>query len=344
MQDGTGIAWTYNDTANTLTPAVSLSSFSTTNLSEGTNKYYTDEKVDDRVNTLLQDGGGITWTYDDTANTLTPTISLSSFDTDDLSEGSTNKYLSNENIDDRVNALLQDGGGITWTYDDSAGTLTPAIANETIDDRVAALIQNGTGITWTYNDGANTLTPAVDLSGVSISGLSDVSVSSPANGQFLTYNTSNSRWENVTQGVPANLSDLGDVSSSSPSANQFLRYNSSNARYENVTVDVKTNANSLDDVHVTSVANNQTLVYDSTDGRFENKALEDFANINITNAATLTHMGTAPTQASGVGKIYTDTNGLHFLQAGASSALNISETIDDRVNALIQNGTGITWA
>ena len=35
-------------------------------------------------------------------------------------------------------------------------------------------------------------------------------------------------------------------------------------------------------------------------------------------------MGTAPTQASGVGKIYTDTNGLHFLQAGASSALNLT--------------------
>jgi hypothetical protein len=29
---------------------------------------------------------------------------------------------------------------------------------ELIDDTVAALIQNGTGITWTYNDGANTLT------------------------------------------------------------------------------------------------------------------------------------------------------------------------------------------
>ena len=103
------------------------------------------------------------------------------------------------------------------------------------------MIQNGTGISWTYNDSANTLTPAVDLSSVSISGLSDVSVTSPADGHFLKWNNTNSRWQNYSVGVPSALSDLSDVSSSSPSANQFLRYNTSNARYENVTVDIKTN-------------------------------------------------------------------------------------------------------
>ena len=34
---------------------------------------------------------------------------------------------------------------------------------ESIDDRVDALIQDGTGISWTYNDTLNTLTPAVSL-------------------------------------------------------------------------------------------------------------------------------------------------------------------------------------
>ena len=36
---------------------------------------------------------------------------------------------------------------------------------EALDDRVAALIQNGTGITWSYNDVANTLTPTVTVTG-----------------------------------------------------------------------------------------------------------------------------------------------------------------------------------
>ena len=36
-----------------------------------TNQYHTNERVDDRVNALLQAGTNITLTYDDTANTLT---------------------------------------------------------------------------------------------------------------------------------------------------------------------------------------------------------------------------------------------------------------------------------
>ena len=62
-------------------------------------------------------GTGITVNADDIAVTLTP------FDTGDLSEGS-NKYYTDERVDDRVNALIVDGDGITATYDDAAGTLT----------------------------------------------------------------------------------------------------------------------------------------------------------------------------------------------------------------------------
>ena len=47
------------------------SSSSTTNLTEGTNLYYTDERVDDRVNSLLVDGDGITGTYNDGAGSYT---------------------------------------------------------------------------------------------------------------------------------------------------------------------------------------------------------------------------------------------------------------------------------
>ena len=50
----------------------------TGDIGEGSNLYYTDERVDDRVNTLLTEGTGITLTYDDNANSLTIDASVSS--------------------------------------------------------------------------------------------------------------------------------------------------------------------------------------------------------------------------------------------------------------------------
>ena len=75
-------------------------SYSTSNLPEGTNLYYTDARGAAAVQTRL-------------ANTTT----------DSISEGSTNLYLTNERIDDRINALLIGGTNITVTYNDAANTL-----------------------------------------------------------------------------------------------------------------------------------------------------------------------------------------------------------------------------
>ena len=49
----------------------------TGDLTEGTNLYYTDERVDDRVNSLLQAGTNVTLTYDDVNGTLTIDASVS---------------------------------------------------------------------------------------------------------------------------------------------------------------------------------------------------------------------------------------------------------------------------
>jgi hypothetical protein len=65
---------------------------------------------------------------------------LTSFTTTDLTEG-TNLYYTDERVDDRVNALIVPGLGITTDYDDAAGTLT--IDSDTIEE----LCKNGTGST-----------------------------------------------------------------------------------------------------------------------------------------------------------------------------------------------------
>ena len=55
------------------------------------------------------------------------TVDMGDFDTDDLTEGPTNLYYTDERVDDRVAVLIQDGTGISWVYDDGLGTLTPTI-------------------------------------------------------------------------------------------------------------------------------------------------------------------------------------------------------------------------
>jgi len=61
--------------------------------------------------------GGTAW--------RTPGITdLSGSNTDDLAEGSTNLYFTNERVDDRVNSLLVEGSNIVFSYDDVANTLT----------------------------------------------------------------------------------------------------------------------------------------------------------------------------------------------------------------------------
>jgi len=65
-----------NLTGNVTGQVSDLSNFSTTNLSEGTNLYFTDERVDDRLNNLLLAGEGIDLTYNDGANSLTVAAEL----------------------------------------------------------------------------------------------------------------------------------------------------------------------------------------------------------------------------------------------------------------------------
>ena len=55
-----------------------------------------------------------------------------------------------------------------------------------------------------------------------LNALSDVTTTTPSNGQFLKYN--GTKWVNATGSV-GNLTNLGDVTISSPSSNQVLKYN-----------------------------------------------------------------------------------------------------------------------
>jgi len=180
---GANVTVTYDDTAGTLTIAATeddLSNNDTDDLAEGaSNLYFTTERVDDQVATLLTAGSNITLTYDDTAGTLTIAgeveDDLSNNDTDDLAEGTTNLYYTTARFDTAFSGKsttdLTEGTNLYYTTarfdtafsgkdtdDLTEGTTNLYFTNERVDDQVASLLTAGTNITLTYDDGAGTLT------------------------------------------------------------------------------------------------------------------------------------------------------------------------------------------
>lgn len=84
IQNGTGLSWSYNDGLNTLTGNVSLSAFSTTDLSEGSNLYFTDERAQDAIGSILQDSSTIDFTYNDSGGLITASVIASAIDHNSL--------------------------------------------------------------------------------------------------------------------------------------------------------------------------------------------------------------------------------------------------------------------
>lgn len=79
---------------------------------EGTiNRYFTNERCDDRVAAFLQAGNAIVLTYDDVANTLTIAVSDEA-------------VPSIEAIQDMIASFLQASTGLTWNYNDAGNVLT----------------------------------------------------------------------------------------------------------------------------------------------------------------------------------------------------------------------------
>lgn len=129
-----------------------LATKTTSNLTEGSNLYFTDERAQDAVGSALADSSTVDLTYNDGSNTISASVIQAGLDhgsigglsdddhtqyhndsrantwlgtksTSDLAEGS-NLYFTNERVDDRVNSLLVAGSNISLSYNDLANTLT----------------------------------------------------------------------------------------------------------------------------------------------------------------------------------------------------------------------------
>ena len=249
---GAGVDTAYDDTAGTLTLTADLSEV-TADLNEriddqvaallvdsntsGIDISYDDangqltissdlsevvEALQDNVQGLFVGGTGVTTAYDDASNALTLSIDFSEFDSDNIVEGSTNLFVTNERIDDRVNALLTDAttSGIDISYDDAGDALTLSVdlseIVESLQDNVQGLFSGGTGITTTYDDAANSLSLSIDFSEFDTDNLVEGS-----NKLFFTNARADARI------AAASIGDLTDVTLSSTTTGDILRYNGS---------------------------------------------------------------------------------------------------------------------
>nr|BAR34656.1 hypothetical protein [uncultured Mediterranean phage uvMED] len=128
-----------------------------------------------------------------------------SFNTDSVSEGSSNLYFTNERVDDQVNSLLTAGSGISLTYDDSAGTLTIANTNSADITSVVA----GDGLTGGGTSGDVTLTVSVDDSSIEINSDSLRVKASGITNAMLGGSIANSKLANSSVTINSQAISLG---------------------------------------------------------------------------------------------------------------------------------------
>ena len=123
------------------------------------------ETMQDQMAALLGGGTGISADFDDNADTFDLSIDFTDFDTNDITEGSTNLFYT----DARARAAISENsdqlaynsgtGVLTYTQGDTdtvaEGSTNLWYTDERVDDRFSNLFTDGTGITGTYDDAGN---------------------------------------------------------------------------------------------------------------------------------------------------------------------------------------------
>ena len=133
--------------------ATSLSNHNTGALTEGSNLYYTDERVDDRVSALIVGGTGITATYNDAAGTLTLDGSAQYGDSDVGTYLTANSYATETYVGTQVSNLVASAPGALDTLNELAAAIgDDASFSTTITNSIATKLPLAGGtLTGTLN-------------------------------------------------------------------------------------------------------------------------------------------------------------------------------------------------
>jgi len=326
--DGLNIA---ASTATTLATARNISgvafdgsqaiTLNTSGITENTNLYYTAERVDDQVNTLLVAGTGISKTYDDAGGTLT---------------------IANTLPDQTV--ALTGGTGITTSGTYPNFTITNNAPDQTVALSAGANISvSGTYPTFTI---AATDTQTDSFKTIAVSGQSNIVADSATD--TLTIAEGSNVTLTTTAGTDT-LTIAATDTNTTYSAGTGLALGGT-------TFSLNAGLNNLTDTTITNPAAGNVLIYDNSNSIFENALLTAGTNVTITNAdgsITIASTDTNTTYSAGTGLSLSTTT--FSLNAGLNNLTDVTLTspaaghllIYDNSNSIFENatltaGTGIS--
>ena len=339
----------YADAANitaitgTLTGTVSsIANHDTDALSEGsTNLYFTNERVDDRVNALIVAGTGITKVYDDTAGTYTLTVTQADVNTDTITEGSSNLFTtaarSRTHFTYGTGIALSGGGELTVTQSDiSTDNVTEGSTNLfTTAARTRTHFTYGTGIT--HSSGTLSVTQA------------DINTDNVTEGSSNLFTTAARTRSHFTYGTGITHDGSGALSVTQADINtDNVTEGSTNVFFTNARADARvaaaTGANlDLSSKSTTNLSEGTNQYY--TEARVQAKLDNAFAQLsamlnNLATSTTLTlGLSGDPTPGAvvttgvsvGGGGGFTGATGV-ATSGGTGSSLTVDTTVDSDGN------------
>ena len=294
----------------------------TADLTEGTNLYYTNERVDDRVSNLVVAGTSISSTYDDVNNTLTiantapdQTVALTGGTGISTSGTYPSFTITNDSPDQTV--AISAGSGITtsgtypnFTVTNTAPDQTVSLtqgSNVTISGSYPSFTIAATDTNTTYSAGTGLALAGTTFSlDAGLNNLTDTTITSPAAGHVLIYDNTNSIFENalLTAGTNVTITNA-DGSITIAATNTDTTYTAGTGlSLTGTTFALDSGINNLTDVNITSAAAGNVLIYDATNTYFETALLTAGSNVTITNAdgsITIAASDTNTTYSAGSG-------------------------------------------
>lgn len=334
IQNGTGITWSYNDGANTLTPTVTITQ-------------YTDEQAQDAIGAMVDsslvynDGtprlsraaltGDVTASEGNNATTIAnDAVTFAKFQ-----NISTDRLLGRDTAGSGDVEEISLGTGLAWSGSASIVSTITQYTDEAAQDAVGTILVDSSTIDFTYADGTPSITAIVINSSITFAKMQDITTDT-----LLGRDTAGTgAVEQITLGTGLAFSGTGSIVCSITQYTDERAQDAVGAMVDTTLVYVDatpllTRAALTGDVTAAQGSNATTIANDAV-------TFAKFQNITTDRLLGRDTAGTGDVEEISLG------TGLAW---SGSQSINVTitqytdEMVDDRVAALIQNGTGITWS